>query len=236
MSQESSLLPSWAQTHVGYFANVQSGKAIGRNIALADALTDIKNGKHARTVAKLRDLSDAIENPGTPAEMKAAEEEYDRLKRTLPAIMVSATTRDGKHTRESVEAHSGLLQADIDGLPSLKAAEALRDRLQEDPFIGCATVSPGGRGVKAFVRVPADIDGHSQAWQAVADHFRDNHKVEIDEKPKNPASLCFLSADSRHLVEGGGDIPCPGGRGHQAKEAEPPTHTQDNNSSEFCVL
>ena len=69
---------------------------------------------------------------------------------------------------------SGLVVVDVDHLQSLAEAEALRQRLFDDPYLCPALVfvSPTGRGVKAFVPCP---HGQNPAGDTMGHELRPLH-------------------------------------------------------------
>ncbi len=104
---------------------------------------------------------------------------------------------------------SGLLPIDVDHLSSLEEAVALRRRLFEDPLLRPALcyVSPGGKGVKAFVPYPLPSEGVDvQAYVSerlkwamcyVNTLYGGSH---VDPSGKDLARACFLCHDKGALL------------------------------------
>jgi hypothetical protein len=87
------------------------------------------------------------------------------------------------------------LQLDIDAVGPEEAI-ALRDNLINDPHIVAAWISPGGEGVKAVMCIPANVQGHRQAFAAAAAYVKRVFGVEIDPQCCDPSRLCFVSHDT----------------------------------------
>ncbi len=161
----------------GYFNSVR-GK--GNNRALKTVLQEIRDGLHKAEIMRLRALPP---------------EEYEAEKKLLPAFMISATTRTGGHKEADLDAPTGLIQIDVDGLSGLPEAEAVRDRVFENCHIRDTWVSTGGCGVKAIIQVDADFARHRKAFQAVQAYVRDTLALTIDPQCSDPCRLCFASYD-----------------------------------------
>jgi hypothetical protein len=162
----------------GYFASVR-GK--GSNRLLLDTLEAIRSPKWQTVITTIRTTTD--------------EKAQNAAKTKLPALMLSATTRNGGHKETDLEQHTGLLQCDIDHLESFDAATALRDSLRSDPHAFAAWISPRGRGVKCLLRVPAELAAHRAAFSAAQRWFREHHGHGIDSQCSDPCRLCFVSHD-----------------------------------------
>ena len=154
--------------------------ASGVNVPVQTMLDGIRSGKWGGQIKRLR---------ATPYDS----EEFSKRKRSLPAFMLSATTNSG-HKAADVKQHSGLLQLDVDHVGAGHAA-SMRDRLGEDRHILAAWISPSGTGVKAIMRIPADVEQHKAAFEAAADYMRESYGVAIDKACKDVCRLCYVSHD-----------------------------------------
>jgi hypothetical protein len=159
----------------------------GENLPLRQFLDGIRNGSWADQISRLR----AVDKPAR-----------DRLKRDLPAVMLSGTTKGG-HKASDVLEHSGLLQIDLDhvGNPA-----ALRDGIGKDQHILATWISPSGDGVKAIMRIPPNIARHKAAFVAAEDYIRVAYDVQIDKACSDLSRLCFVSHDPG-LVKNPGAVP-----------------------------
>lgn len=161
----------------------------GATATLGEMLDEIRGDEHREEIQALR----AALARGETA--RAAE-----LKKRLVAVCVSgvcATRAAGTELREKFTAHSGFLQADIDGKdnPQLREMSGVKALLREDPHVAAYFVSPSGAGLKAIVRVEADLARHRDSWEACAEHFLKKYGLVIDKSTKDPLRLCFVSWD-----------------------------------------
>jgi hypothetical protein len=76
----------------------------------------------------------------------------------------------------------------------------IRKKLQASPHVLAVFLSPTGDGLKAIVRVPADVSTHAGSFRAVQKHVRELTGVEIDQSCKDPARLCYMSYDPEIYV------------------------------------
>ena len=145
----------------------------------------IRDGRWKREVDECRE---ALCNDG--------EDCYNTIRqRTIPAVTLCArvATRAASATPEERQAEfSRLLQIDTDDLGD----DLSRVRLifQNAPFIVACWISLSGDGLKAVARIPIGENAIPGAWQAAKVYFA-AHSITIDEAPKSPWSLCFISYD-----------------------------------------
>jgi hypothetical protein len=125
---------------------------------------------------------------GDPKRAKLAAGE---LKKKLPGVMWSGTFSERKN--DALLQHSGLLCADLDSLNGTLAD--VRDKLLQSPYLWALSTSPSGDGLKAVVRVYPDAAKHLGSYRAIEKHVRELTGMEVDEKCKDVARLCFLSYD-----------------------------------------
>lgn len=160
---------------------------LGQNLPLHVFVEGIRTGYWADQITALR----AADKPAR-----------EQMKRALPAVMLSGSTRGG-HKATDVLEHSGLLQIDFDHVGN---AAALRDRIGKDQYILAAWISPSGDGVKAIMRIPPDIARHKDAFHAAADYMDRTYAHKIDPSCSDVSRLCFVSHDPA-LVYNPGAVP-----------------------------
>jgi hypothetical protein len=172
--------PSGAQ--VSFYASKTD--RTGAPMPLAEILEGIKGGDWAAQVEPVREAVEA----GNDA---AKEEAKGRLPAFTPSGAFSVRRKDG------LSSHSGMIVADIDGLPTEAEAVKVRDTLARDVHVHAAFISPSGRGVKALVRVDpcADAGEHEAAFAALGAHFSSRHGIALDTSGKDVSRLCFVSHD-----------------------------------------
>jgi putative DNA primase/helicase len=115
----------------------------------------------------------------------------DTLKKRLPGILWSGTFY--RRAEEALKDRNGHLCLDIDKVGQ-EALDDLRRRIDADKHTLASFVSPTGTGLKVLVRIPLDRS-HRDGFVAAREHFRAAHGVDLDDKPTNVASLCFVSWD-----------------------------------------
>lgn len=120
--------------------------------------------------------------------------EYDRMKRALPAAMISGrfTRREANNLTE----HSGLVVCDLDHLGD--RLPEVRAKMDGDQHTVCSFISPSGDGLKFVCQVeptPTDKHTHKAAFEAVRAHYEAAHGVELDPSGKDVSRLCFVSYD-----------------------------------------
>ena len=90
-------------------------------------------------------------------------EKRNELKKLLPAICFS-----GKFTKRndtSLTQHSGLICLDFDGYKSNKELLEEKEKLAKNKFIFAVFISPSGKGLKALVKIPKEIDNHKNVFK-----------------------------------------------------------------------
>jgi hypothetical protein len=97
----------------------------------------------------------------------------------------------GKFSKRSainVVEHSGFACLDFD---NVEDPSGFRESLKENEFIYSAFISPSGNGVKAIVKIPAEINNHKKYYEAICETF----DTQLDTKTKDISRICFESYD-----------------------------------------
>lgn len=121
-------------------------------------------------------------------------EKRNDLKKKLKCICFSGTF--SKRKAINIVDHSGFACLDFDDVGTYEDAEILRDSLQDNEYIYSAFVSPSGNGVKALVKIPAEIENHKKYYEALCETFDTN----IDAKTKDIARVCYESYDPNLFI------------------------------------
>ncbi len=137
--------------------------------------------------------------------------------RAAKASLLPYVTPCGVFARRNCHAllrPSGLVVVDIDHLDSLEEAERMRGTLFDDPFLRpvLCFVSPGGRGVKAFVPYRQEQDAAQSMYWAmnyVEMAYGGNDKDRlagkgVDTSGKDIVRACFLCHDAEAKMREGG--------------------------------
>jgi len=162
----------------------------------------IKSGYWAVRVAPLRKMA-----------KEGKKEEYDKLKRGLPAF-TSCAQYDKKRRREYMLFYNGLPVLDIDDLSDSDLVRLKR------VIVGCTYtlacfVSPSGNGLKVFVRVSTGVEDHLRTFLCLVQYFEVLLGVKIDPSGKDVSRLCFVSDDKELYYNENAEVFVPyfGGEG-----------------------
>lgn len=118
--------------------------------------------------------------------------EYKTLKKKLPAFTPSGLFDGGRKT-EFLKSYSGIIVLDIDN--SNEQTLELKKIANSIKYTYCSFVSPGGNGLKIFVRVSTGIKSHLHAFNSLKSYYEKVLKVSIDPSGKDVTRLCFFSYD-----------------------------------------
>ena len=146
----------------------------------------ILTGKHRQLAANIRKKFALV--LAETGDMKAAKKAVDADKKKLPGIMFSGTFR--ARGDKNLKIYSQILCGDVDNLTAERVG-IVYDQLATDPHCIMAMVSPSGFGVKFLCRTIGNADQHGQSVAAMAKHFLDTYRIEIDPACKNLERLCF---------------------------------------------
>jgi hypothetical protein len=122
---------------------------------------------------------------------QVSKKEYDLIKKDkIPCVTLSGTFihRDSK----SLVKHSGLMQIDID---NVEYYEATFSKLCSDDYIFVCFRSPGGKGIKAIIKINPSQETHKSQFQALELYFKNHYGITIDSLCKDLARAMLLSYD-----------------------------------------
>ena len=115
----------------------------------------------------------------------------DKEKRNQAKGKLKSVCFSGEFSRRAAKncvTHSGFACLDFDDVDD---AVCLRDSLQDNEYIYSAFISPSGNGVKAIVKIPAEIQNHKKYYEALCETFDTN----LDTKTKDISRVCYESYD-----------------------------------------
>ena len=122
----------------------------------------------------------------------------ERLPAFTPSILLNPNT-PRRAVKDGTFLHNNLIQADFDGCPD---PEALLSQLKDDPHCRQIFRSPRGNAKALIqVRLVETVRDHAGAFQAVHKHCLEKAYGEIDPKPKNIGSLCYVSHDPEAVLK-----------------------------------
>lgn len=162
---------------ISYFEHIKNTNPIGE-IGVLDLYTMIKEPF----------LKDEIEN----VRLFQTKDERSQAKLALPAVTLSGTFTARKGS--ALEAHSGLIQIDIDNV-SDEIFDSTFEKLKGDPFSLMAFRSPSGTGIKLVVQILPQVETHNQQFNALEKYYKDKYDVEIDPAVKDVSRAMLLSYD-----------------------------------------
>jgi len=149
---------------------------------LLSVLTDIKEGKYRADTMSIRSFL-----------LQGNLEKADQIKRQLPAFTPSATFKGGRKP-EYLAAYSGFVHLDFDKLSAEQLASAFHTICQS-PYTFACFLSPGGKGLKTFVKVTSGAGDHDTSYKKVQEFYEASVGISTDSKCKDITRLCFVSYD-----------------------------------------
>jgi hypothetical protein len=152
------------------------------NAKKVNLLTWLTSTKYQNKVEAIRAIDD--------------KKQRDAIKATLPAITPSGIF--SKRSQSDLITHSGLIQIDIDSTQKnllIPNWEDLKAELINLPNIAYLGKSVSGRGYWGLIPIPAEQEDHKKYFDALAKIFLNKWGIELDDKPKNVASLRGYSYD-----------------------------------------
>lgn len=144
-------------------------------------LNRIKEGKSMNLVKSIRTEKDKSER--------------NELKKLLPAVCFS-----GKFTKradKSITEHSGFICLDFDNYEKVKEMQDDKSRLSKDKYVYAVFVSPSGKGLKAIVKIPADVENHVNYFISLEEYFSSPY---FDKTSKNIGRVCYESWDKNIYI------------------------------------
>ena len=163
----------------------------------AKEITIFQNIKETSTpfFRSLDFILDRIKGGATKDLVKRIRTEKDKsqrneLKKNLPAICFSGTFN--KRNDASIIQHSGIICLDFDGYESNKELLTDKEKLTKSNYVYSVFISPSGKGLKALIKIPQDVDNHVNYFNSLEMHFNNPH---FDTTCKNISRVCYESYD-----------------------------------------
>lgn len=164
--------------YVSYIESIDIGKM--RPVEIQKVLECIKNGYWEKKIVPIRK---AITEDD---QVKA-----DELKFRLPGFTPSGTFNE-RRKKENIDSYSGLLHLDYDKVEDI---ESLKEIIVKIPFTYSAFISPSGKGLKVVVNTDAELETHTDVFNALRVFYDEIVGLESDGKVKDVPRLCFVSYD-----------------------------------------
>lgn len=118
------------------------------------------------------------------------------IKKKLPAVTVSGLFGESRKLQH-LQKHSGFIQIDFDEVPNLQEVISW---LQKDKYSFAIFLSPSGSGIKVLVRIPANIETHTDSFRQLSAYYQKEYGLKPDEQCKDVTRLMFLSHDKDLFV------------------------------------
>lgn len=116
--------------------------------------------------------------------------ERNEIKKQLPAICFSGTFN--KRSDASIVNHSGLICLDFDGYEKQKELLHDKEHISKSKYTFSVFISPSGNGLKVLVKIPADVENHTNYFNSLEKHFNSPY---FDKTSKNISRVCYESYD-----------------------------------------
>ena len=120
-----------------------------------------------------------------------SKEEYNNIKKEqIPCVTLSGLFN--YRSSNGLVSHSGLMQIDIDNVDDY---ETTYSKLCKNDYIYVCFRSPGGKGIKAIVKINPSPETHKSQFKAIEIYFKDQFGIKIDSLCKDLARPMLLSYD-----------------------------------------
>ncbi len=156
-----------------------------KHITIYSSINDVKNGYYISVDSALERIRTGKSQSQVEKIRKASKDKGKVEKLKLPAVCFSGTFKT--RAKMGVISHSGFICLDFDNCPDVNATKEV---LKASKYIYSCWISPSGNGVKALVKIPADIDKHEMYFESLKEEFAD-----IDISGKDISRACFESYD-----------------------------------------
>lgn len=114
----------------------------------------------------------------------------DEFKSGLPSICFSGIFK--KRSKSGIIEHSGLICLDFDKYKSEELLLTDRKKLIADPYTYALFTSPSGKGLKVLVKIPKDIENHSEYFDALEKYYNNPN---FDTGVSDVSRVCYESYD-----------------------------------------
>lgn len=158
-------------TKVTIFKNILETKQ-PHYISIKDIFARIAIGKSEKLIQQIRSETDS--------------KKRNKLKGQLPSICFSGIFSE--RNIKSCKEHTGLIAIDFDHIEN---PFELKKELSNDKYVLSCFISPSGDGVKAIVKIPANIETHKNSCLALAKHF----KIKNLDYFEDISRVCYESYD-----------------------------------------
>jgi hypothetical protein len=158
--------------------------------SIEEIIKDIKTGKYAEEVKKLRIFL-----------FNNEKDKYDIYKKRLPGVTFSACFEKARK-KELIKHYNRIIVIDIDKLDE-DELERTKEILKNDAFVFTFWISPSEKGIKGLIYLEYLFEiekyridlAHSTAFQQITRYFNEKYSIKLDISGSDTTRLCFLSYD-----------------------------------------
>ena len=142
----------------------------------------------------INNVLNSLKDGSNKDKIEALRKIEDKEKRNIAKSKLKSICFSGEFSYRSAKnciKHSGFACLDFDDVGNHDDAVCLRDSLLDNEFIYSAFISPSDNGVKAIVKIPAEINNHKKYYEALCETF----DSKLDLKTKDISRVCYESYD-----------------------------------------
>lgn len=182
------------------------GNKLG-DVHIASILTDIKSGRYESEVNSIR-----------YALHKGDKKKADEIKSGLIGFTASGTYGISR-TKANINTYSQIVCLDFDHIP-VTELKTLTRNINDCKYSFASFISPSGEGLKVFIKVNSIAEQHTNAYNQIANFYKELSAYDFDPKCKDITRLCFVSYDEDLFINENATI-------FEVKEEEKATNIPD---------
>lgn len=162
-----------------------------QHLTIKELLNNIQSGAYAEQVNQARKLL-AMEG----------RKSYDSYKKkSIAGVTLSAychhRQKTDATTKDKLIYHTGILQIDIDKIPTERLSE-VKTTIQNDKHTLFCFDSLSGEGLKAGILINGNK--HKESFLQAEKYYKENYGLVIDQSVKDVFRLCFVSYDAELFI------------------------------------
>lgn len=160
------------------------------NVTIYKKATDVSNGFTKDVLFCLERIKQGKSKDKIEWLRSLSSKEYDKNKSQLPGVCFNGVFE--YRSIAGIKEHSGLIVLDFDKFESMEDTIDFKNSICDDKYIFACWISPSGTGIKALVKIPAEINNHKEYFKALKKHY--NHP-NWDDSGSDVSRFCFESYD-----------------------------------------
>ena len=132
---------------------------ITMNVTIYKKATDVSNGFTKSVYFCLERIKQGKSKTLVEWLRTLPKNEYDKNKTQLAGVCFNGVFE--YRSLAGIKEHSGLIILDFDKFDSFQDAIDFKNSISDDDYIFSSWISPSGKGVKALVKIPKEIENHN---------------------------------------------------------------------------